>query len=229
MQNTHGEANATLGENLLFFSSALTIHVFRQSTRLAAEATQGWWWRSSTSPRITGGDGGAAEAPPPRLCSSPRWTPPALARSEWAASRRRWSHWSKFSHTSSIPGPPDAGGKLHFLMRRTPQCSTTVPRHYRVNIFRKSATLPAWFWECWYCRCCRCTCCCCAWGTCCVCGCCWMYPTVLCCGTLACKNVDAVPPCTSPWFICGGEENEREGEYGIIPGVIRLWSLSWIG
>lgn len=40
MQNTHGEANATLGENLLFFSSALMIHVFRQSTRLAAEAMQ---------------------------------------------------------------------------------------------------------------------------------------------------------------------------------------------
>lgn len=77
------------------------------------------------------------------------------------------------------------------------------PQHYRVSIFRKSETLPVWFWECWYCLCCCCACCCCACGTCCVCGCCWMYPTVLCCGTLVCKNVDVDPPCTSPWAICG--------------------------
>lgn len=76
------------------------------------------------------------------------------------------------------------------------------PQHYRVSIFRKSETLPVWFWECWYCLCCCCACCCCACGTCCVCGCCWMYPTVLRCGTLVCKNVDPDPPCTSPWVIC---------------------------
>lgn len=48
MQNTHWEVNSMLGENLLFFSTALMIHLVRQSTRLAAEVA-GWWWRSSTS------------------------------------------------------------------------------------------------------------------------------------------------------------------------------------
>lgn len=129
-------------------------------------------------------------------------------------------------HTSSIPAP-EAGAELDFLMPRRAAANTAAadasvlhrgPQHYRVNIFRKSATLPVWFWECWYCRGCRCTCCCCAWGTCCVWGCCWMYPTVLCCGTFVCKNVDVVPPWTSPWFICGGKQRECE----FIPGAVRL-------
>lgn len=110
--------------------------------------------------------------------------------------------------------PVEPGVKFDFLMPRHAAAYTATtqreisalkhsPQHYRVSIFRKSETLPVWFWECWYCLCCCCTCCCCACGTCCVCGCCWMYPTVLCCGTLVCKNVDVDPPCTSPWAICG--------------------------
>lgn len=115
---------------------------------------------------------------------------------------------------------PDAGVELRFLMPRRAAAQaatahTSGPQHYRVNIFRKSATLPAWLWECWYCRCCRCTCCCCAWGTCCVCCGCWMYPTVLCCGTLVCRNVDVVPPCTSPWFIWRQKKIEK------------IWKYSW--
>lgn len=101
------------------------------------------------------------------------------------------------------------------------------PRHYRVNMFRKSATLPVWFWECWYCRCCRCTCCCCAWGTCWVCGCCWMYPTVLCCGTLVCKNVDVVPLCTSPWFICGQKKQNKNENMDLFLEEQRTFSLQY--
>lgn len=87
------------------------------------------------------------------------------------------------------------------------------PRCYRVSMFLKSETLPCWFWECWYCLCCCCgccCCCCCASGSCCVCGCCcccWMYPMVLCCGTLVvCRKAGADPPCTSPWVICGNKK-----------------------
>lgn len=70
MQNTHGEVNATLGENLLFFSSALMIHVFQQSTRLAAEATQAGDGGPAPPLGSPEGGGGAAEAS--RLRSSPR-------------------------------------------------------------------------------------------------------------------------------------------------------------
>lgn len=84
--------------------------------------------------------------------------------------------------------------------RSSPQC-------YRVSMFRYSETLPVWFWECWYCLCCCGACCCCASG-------CWMYPTVLCCGTLVvCKNAGVDPPCTSPWVIC---RHNKEYEYSTI-------------
>lgn len=164
---------------------------------LGGGGATGWWWRCSTS-----SDG----LQPPAALLTP--ATPAPARSERAASRQRWSRWSKSS--TLRPFPPQTPAELAFRMPRRAAATTAAahtsvlphgPQRYRVNIFRKSATLPAWFWECWYCRCCRCTCCCCAWGTCWVCGCCWMYPTVLCCGRLVCKNVDVVPPCT--WFICG--------------------------
>lgn len=81
------------------------------------------------------------------------------------------------------------------------------PQRYRVSMFRYSETLPVWFWECWYCLCCCGACCCCASG-------CWMYPTVLCCGTLVvCKNAGVDPPCTSPWVIC---RHNKEYEYSTI-------------
>ena len=159
----------------------------------AASLTDGWAW-SGLSPPSGWRQVSAASA-----CGFYRSTP----SSEQAASHQKghYRRFATFQHFSCrtwrqvwLPTPQRAAANMAATQRET-SALWQSPQRYRVSIFRKSETLPVWFWECWYCLCCCCGC---------ACGCCWMYPTVLCCGTLvACKNAGVEPPCTSPWVICG--------------------------
>lgn len=109
-----------LGENLLFFSTALMIHLFRQSTRLAAEVTQAGD-EGPAPPQITTGDGGGPLKPSTALLIP---VTPALEQQLHVNSEVTGAFppqtlaWSSTSQCHDVLLPA--------RQQRAPQCSATV-------------------------------------------------------------------------------------------------------
>lgn len=113
-----------LGENL-FFSTAFMIHLFRQSTRLAAEVTQA-------------GDEGPAPAAEASDCAPHPGDSctGALATSSFTSTVKSQE---QVFHTSSIP-TPDAGVELDFLMPRRATAHTATAH---TSVLHRSTALPS--------------------------------------------------------------------------------------